>query len=541
VSQENIAELLQKGIDAARAGDRRAARAALERVVEIDPDSEKGWFWLASVMDTDEERCMCLRTVLKINPNNAKAKAALERIEARMQSLSYASQDEVAPSVRRAQLTLILGAGMFIVLIAAISVLFLIVSENNRRAADAAATQAAFADMTATQIENTAIAQAALDADNTATAAADQLTQTAFAIVSPTPSLTATLSRATLPPTWTPTAPPTATPTRPVLPFPPASGQIVGWGGSDQRSDDYLPILIYDLNNQGAVLQVGTESGYHPRFAPDGNRVIYPRYSLISADTTIEEINRDGTARAVVDSRWLDFISLVADPDFPVYAGGDLVFAARGEGNQYAQLYWLAANDSAMRRLTVDRQEYRSPDASPDGARVVAVRVDRSGAQASQDLVLINIADMPTFGRIIDTPTFTFPPPTPTLAEGVIPTPTLTPIPAFTRLTNSGTALRETDPRFSHDGRQIYFAAADPAAPDSHDIYVIPVNGGEARPIIVDPSDDRYPVPSPDGRWLAFASSRTGVWEIYVLDLNDGALYQVTNSEAPDFPSDWVQ
>jgi Tol biopolymer transport system component len=60
-------------------------------------------------------------------------------------------------------------------------------------------------------------------------------------------------------------------------------------------------------------------------------------------------------------------------------------------------------------------------------------------------------------------------------------------------------------------------------------------------PIIVDPSDDRYPVPSPDGRWLAFASSRTGVWEIYVLDLNDGALYQVTNSEAPDFPSDWVQ
>jgi Tol biopolymer transport system component len=539
VSQENIEELLQKGIDAARAGDRKTARAALERVVEADPDSEKGWFWLASVMDTDEERRLCLRTVLKINPNNAKAKAALEQIEARMKSKPAAGEDEVAPGIRRSQLTLILGAGVFIVLVVAVFILFLIVSENSRRAADAAATQAAFANMTATQVENTAIAQAALDSNNTATAAADQLTQTAFAIISPTPSPTETPARATLPPTWTPTAPPTATPTRPVLPFPPASGQIVGWGGGDQRSDDYLPILIYDLNDQGAAFQIGTESGYHPRFAPDGNRVIYPRYSLLSADTTIEEINRDGTARAVVDSRWIDFISLVADPNFPVYAGNDLVFSARGEGNQYAQLYWLAANDSAMRRLTVDRQEYRSPDASPDGARVVAVRVDRSGAQASQDLVLINIADMPTFGRMIGTPTF--PPPTPTLAEGVVPTPTLTPIPAFTRLTTSGASLRETDPRFSHDGRQIYFAAADPAAPDDHDIYVIPVNGGEARPVIVDPGDDRYPVPSPDGNWLAFASNRTGVWEIYVLDLNSGMLYQITNSEAPDFPGDWAQ
>ncbi|PJF24051.1 MAG: hypothetical protein CUN53_19785, partial [Phototrophicales bacterium] len=162
-----------------------------------------------------------------------------------------------------------------------------------------------------------------------------------------------------LPPTWTPTPPLSATPTRPVLAFPPASGQIVGWGGSDQRGDDYLPILIYDLNNQGATSQVGTESGYYPRFAPGGNRVIYARYSLISSDTTIEEINQDGSARAVIDSRWIDFISLVADPDFPVYAGNNLVFAARGEGNQYAQLYWLAADDSAMRRLTVDRQEYR--------------------------------------------------------------------------------------------------------------------------------------------------------------------------------------
>ncbi len=534
MSQENIAALLQKGIDAARAGDRETARAALERVVELDPDNEKGWFWLASVVDTDEERRLCLRTVLKLNPNNAKAKAALDRIEARMQSASVISPDEIAPGVQRAQLTLILGVAGLLVLVIAILVVILMMSENNRRAADAASTQAAFDNLTATQLQNTAVAQAALDANNTATAIADRLTQTAFALVSPTPSPTETLSRATLPPTWTPTPPPSATPTRVLLPFPPASGRIVGWGGSDQRADNYLPILIYDLNNQGAVRQVGTESGYHPRFAPGGNRVIYPRYSLISTDTTIEEINQDGTARTVIDSRWLDFISLVADPDFPVYAGRDLVFAARGDGNQYTQLYWIAADDSAMRRLTVDRQEYRFPDASPDGARVVAVRVDRSGAQTSQDLVLINVAEMPAFGRMIATPT------APPIGQADTTPMIATPVPKFTRLTTSGAALNETDPRFSHDGSQIYFAAADPADPNNHDLYAIPVSGGEIRPVMVDPGDDRYPVPSPDGRWLAFSSNRTGVWEIYVLDLTNGMLYQVTNSEDPDFPSDWA-
>ncbi|PJF24864.1 MAG: hypothetical protein CUN53_15675, partial [Phototrophicales bacterium] len=184
MSQENIEALLQKGIDAARAGDRKAARTALERVVEVDPENERGWFWLASVMDTDEERRLCLRTVLKINPNNAKAKAALDRIEARMQSRPEAA-DEVAPGVQRSQLTLILGAAVVVVLIVAILVVFLIMSENSRRAADAESTRSAFANMTATQVQNTAVAQAALDSNNTATAIFDRLTQTAFAIVSP--------------------------------------------------------------------------------------------------------------------------------------------------------------------------------------------------------------------------------------------------------------------------------------------------------------------------------------------------------------------
>lgn len=51
--------------------------------------------------------------------------------------------------------------------------------------------------------------------------------------------------------------------------------------------------------------------------------------------------------------------------------------------------------------------------------------------------------------------------------------------------------------------------------------------------------DDNDPSISPDGNWLAFASNRTGQWDIYLWDLVKNQIKQLTNS--PDFESgiDW--
>jgi Tol biopolymer transport system component len=48
------------------------------------------------------------------------------------------------------------------------------------------------------------------------------------------------------------------------------------------------------------------------------------------------------------------------------------------------------------------------------------------------------------------------------------------------------------------------------------DIMTFGLGDTVPRPLIATPADDRDPWPSPDGRWLAYASSVTGTLEVYV-------------------------
>ena len=69
------------------------ARGLFEQVVELDEKSEKGWFWLASVVESDEERRICLGNVLHINPNNERAKRALDTLQAKAKTAKPAAPD----------------------------------------------------------------------------------------------------------------------------------------------------------------------------------------------------------------------------------------------------------------------------------------------------------------------------------------------------------------------------------------------------------------------------------------------------------------
>ena len=70
-------ELLQKGIDAAKAKQVAEARSILRRVVELEPRNETAWLWLSGVVETDEQRITCLENVLAINPDNKAAQKGL--------------------------------------------------------------------------------------------------------------------------------------------------------------------------------------------------------------------------------------------------------------------------------------------------------------------------------------------------------------------------------------------------------------------------------------------------------------------------------
>lgn len=77
MASDQARELRQRGIAAAKAGQREEARALLQQSIRIDPGSEAAWLWLASVARDAEERRFSLEKLLEINPNNETALKAL--------------------------------------------------------------------------------------------------------------------------------------------------------------------------------------------------------------------------------------------------------------------------------------------------------------------------------------------------------------------------------------------------------------------------------------------------------------------------------
>lgn len=81
--QIQVSEWLRDGIAAAKAGRRDAARDLLMRVLEVNERSEQAWLWLSGVVDTDEDRLICLENVLALNPDNVQARAGLRVLQER--------------------------------------------------------------------------------------------------------------------------------------------------------------------------------------------------------------------------------------------------------------------------------------------------------------------------------------------------------------------------------------------------------------------------------------------------------------------------
>ena len=76
---------------------------------------------------------------------------------------------------------------------------------------------------------------------------------------------------------------------------------------------------------------------------------------------------------------------------------------------------------------------------------------------------------------------------------------------------------------WSRDGRFILYATLDPRT--QWDIWLLPVNSdsgtlGTARPLLQRPVSEYNAQLSPDGHWMAYQSDESGMWEIYLRDLD---------------------
>ncbi|MCA1618478.1 MAG: PDZ domain-containing protein [Acidobacteria bacterium] len=88
------------------------------------------------------------------------------------------------------------------------------------------------------------------------------------------------------------------------------------------------------------------------------------------------------------------------------------------------------------------------------------------------------------------------------------------------------------EPAISPDRREIAFVSGG-------DVWTAPSEGGEARLLVSHPSTESRPLYAPDGRSLAFVSTRTGNGDLYVLDFASGDLRRLTFEDAVEQLDAW--
>lgn len=244
----------------------------------------------------------------------------------------------------------------------------------------------------------------------------------------------------------------------------------------------------------GSPRQLTTEgNNSRPRWSPDSRRISF--LSSRSGSQQIWVMNADGSG-----ARQLTSLATEADGHIWTPDGEHFVFTSQ----VYPECADMACNE---RRLEEEKQSkvkariytsllYRHW-AEWKGKRRKHLMVIPAGGGAARDL---------TPGFIYDVPPFS-------LAGG-------------------------EDYAVSPDGKEVAYAAKldeDQATSTNSDIYVVPVEGGEARKVSTSAGADNTPAYSPDGKWLAWrmqqiAGYESDRWRLVVMDRETGVINSITET-----------
>lgn len=96
----------------------------------------------------------------------------------------------------------------------------------------------------------------------------------------------------------------------------------------------------------------------------------------------------------------------------------------------------------------------------------------------------------------------------------------------------------DADPSLSPDGKLLAFSSSRHSG--EPDVYIKPVDGRMVSRKTFDQSAEIQPVFSPDGQFIAFASNLNGNWDIFIIRTGEeGTRRQVTTEESEDLHPSW--
>lgn len=70
--------IYQEAVGAIEKGDNARARDLLMRLIKLSPTKPDYWLWISAMVETSKERIYSLKEVLKLDPQNADARQAIQ-------------------------------------------------------------------------------------------------------------------------------------------------------------------------------------------------------------------------------------------------------------------------------------------------------------------------------------------------------------------------------------------------------------------------------------------------------------------------------
>jgi serine/threonine-protein kinase len=271
--------------------------------------------------------------------------------------------------------------------------------------------------------------------------------------------------------------------------------------------------------------------GTFGRYLPSGHLVYVSRGTLFAVPFDLEKLEIRGTPTPVLDQV---SYSIFGSAQFDFSQGGTVVYR-RGGGNGLVTVQWLDGAGKTQPLLTKSGA-YGRPRVSPDGRRMALEVTDGSGSDVwSYDWQRDNLARL-TFGSDVAVMNPVWSPDGNYIVfsgkGGMF----------WTRSDGAGkpqpllqTKTQQVPFSFSPDGKRLAF---DELKANGYDVWTVPVESENANLRAGKPEmfsgtgfDDRQPMFSPDERWIAYASSESGTYQVYVRAFPDkGGKWQVSNS-----------
>ncbi|MBI5839933.1 MAG: tetratricopeptide repeat protein [Chloroflexi bacterium] len=91
---------LDQAVALIKAGNKQAAFPILKDLIQEEPNNEQVWLWMFTCVDKPEQKKYCLQKALEINPNNADARKAFDRLSGK-ESLPSSVQSARSQSQRQ--------------------------------------------------------------------------------------------------------------------------------------------------------------------------------------------------------------------------------------------------------------------------------------------------------------------------------------------------------------------------------------------------------------------------------------------------------